>query len=86
MKHLKTFWGRFTTPFSRVNIDDETAKKVVGSAKFCFGSAEGEIFLKHLIKEFDLDGQTGCLPRDEANYKSGQQDTVKYILSLISED
>jgi hypothetical protein len=86
MKFLSTAWNRFTAPFSRVNAKDEEIKKVIGSAKFCFGSKDGEIILKYLIKETNLDGQTGCLPADEANYMAGRQDIVKELLSLISED
>jgi hypothetical protein len=79
-------WGRFTTPFSRIKTNEEELLRVQNCARFCFSTAEGEILLKHLIEMHDLDGQTGCLAQDEANYRAGQQDVVKYLLSLISED
>ena len=86
MKNLLSCFGRFTTPFSSVRVKDEDILKVSGYCRRIFSTSEGEIVMKHLINEFELDGQTGCLSQDEANYRAGQQDVIKYILSLISED
>jgi len=52
-------------------------------AKRCLGNSEGTILLKHLIDEFELDAQKGCLSSDEAMYSDGKQDALKYLLALM---
>lgn len=92
---LATSWGRFCTPFSNLfpskpaektdaEWELEYNKKLVGSAKRCFDSPEGEFILKHLIKEVGLDAQIGVQSPDDANYNNGQQDIVRYMLSLVN--
>jgi hypothetical protein len=82
--------GRFKMPFSSLRNerreDEEYAKRLVGSAVRVFGSAEGEFLMKHLIEEYGLDAQVGVKSLEEGNYIAGQQDVVRYILSLTATD
>ena len=76
------FFERMILPLSKRDPMDE----VVGAAKFCLNTVEGEIFLKHLVDEFKLDIPIGCdLTEGQTHYVNGTQDVVKYILSLIND-
>ena len=86
MKYLTSILARFRAPYSKVSPNNEDLLRIQNCARYCFGTPEGEILLKHLINELDLDGQFGCLPHDESVYKYAQQDVIKYLLALISED
>lgn len=62
-----------------------TIERVSECAKRCLNSSEGQILMQHLIDEFELDSQKGCLSPDESVYVDGKQDALKYILILLSE-
>ncbi len=61
-------------------ITSEDASKC---AKRCLGNNEGTILLQHLIDEFELDAQKGCLSPEESVYIDGKQDALKYLLALL---
>ena len=79
---MNTF-KRFSLPLSMFRVDP--MDKVIGAAKRCFNTPEGEILLKHLITEYTLDEPSGCGTSDEMAYRNGTQDVVKYILSLTND-
>ena len=58
-------------------------EQISGCAKRCLGNNEGDILLNHLIEEFGLDAQKGCLSPEESVYVDGKQDALKYILVLL---
>ena len=60
-------------------------ERVCECAKRCLNSSEGQILVQHLVDEFELDSQKGCLPSGESVYVDGKQDALKYILILLSE-
>lgn len=80
---MKNFLERFRMPLSAFKRNDMDV--VVGAAKRCLNTAEGEILLKHLINEYKLDEPMGCLDDNESSYVNGTQDVVKYILSLTND-
>lgn len=84
----KGILGRFSLRSGLVinKKTDDYHDKLVGYAKRCFGSPEGEFILKHFIEQTKLDKPIGCLPSDESNYLAGQQDILKELLALQSED
>lgn len=80
---MKTFIERMKMPlsaFKRDNFD-----KVIGASKRCLNTPEGEILLKHLISEYELDEPIGCLEGKDLTYKTACQDVVKHIISLTND-
>ena len=74
---------RFGLPLSAFKA--EPFDRIVGAAKRCLNTPEGEILLKHLITTYTLDEPSGCGTPDEMAYRNGTQDVVKYILSLTND-
>lgn len=66
--------------FKRNDMD-----KVIGAAKRCLNTSEGEILLKHLISEYGLDEQTGCVDEQTLTYETACHDVIKYIISLTND-
>ena len=79
-------WERFTNSLSfvRNKREQDYHKKLVGCAKACLMTAEGEFLVKHLIEEFGLDDSRSEENLEVANYRNGEQDAIKYILGLIA--
>jgi hypothetical protein len=80
---MKKFKDRMKLPLSAFKRDDIDV--VVGAAKRCLNTAEGDILLKHLISEYELDAPTGCLEGNDLTYKTACQDVVKHIISLTND-
>lgn len=80
---MKNFLKRMRMPlsaFKRNNMD-----VVIGNAKRCLNTPEGEVLLKHLISEYGLDDPIGCLEDNDLTYKTACQDVVKHIISLTND-
>lgn len=77
---MKNIFTRFKKPLHEFKPDD--MQKVIGAAKRCLNTADGDILLKHLINEFKLDAPVGCIDKNDIIYVSATHDVVKYILSL----
>lgn len=74
------FLARMRMPLSAFKRDP--MEKVIGAAKRCLDTPEGEILLKYLITEYRLDEPLGA---DADAYVTGTQDVLKHILSLIND-
>jgi len=74
------FLARMRKPLSYFKPDP--MDRVVGAAKRCLNTAEGEILLKHLVNQFHLDDMVGA---EKGDYITGQQDAIKYILGLTND-
>lgn len=80
---MKLTLERFKLALSHFKRDDFDV--VIGSAKRCLNTVDGEILLKHLVTEYNLDDPDGCLSADELSYRNATRDVVKYILSLTND-
>lgn len=90
MKSWSTLWRfrkplEFFVPHLRDKFNEtEHNQKVESAFKALFNSTQGEIVLRHLVKEYGMDAQIGNIPTDEVSYISAQQDVIKYILSIVN--
>jgi hypothetical protein len=80
---MKNFYERMKTPLSAFSRDNHD--KIIGAAKRCLNTPEGEILLKHLVTAYELDSPIGCLDEKELAYKTACQDVVKHIISLTND-
>ena len=64
-------------------VREPTMEEISNCAKRCLGNSEGTILLEHLIEEFEMDSQKGCLSPEESVYVDGKQDALKYLLVLL---
>jgi hypothetical protein len=81
--HISKFLRRFRAPLKRLESEDMDV--VIGAAKRCLNTTDGEILMIHLIDKFGLDDQSGVLPSDDANYQNGTKDVMRYILALTND-
>lgn len=90
MKSWTTLWRfrkplEFFVPQLRDKFNEvEHNRKVESAFKVLFNSTQGEIVLRHLVKEYGLDAQIGNIPSEDVAYISAQQDVIKHILSLVN--
>lgn len=80
---MKNFKERMSMPLSAFKRND--IDKVIGAAKRCLNTSEGDILIKHLISEYELDEPTGCLSERDLTYKTACQDVIKHIISLTND-
>ena len=65
--------------------DEDSVEKIIGAAKRCLDTPDGEILMRHLIQFAELDEPKGAMSHDEALYCNGREDTVKYLIGLIND-